>query len=78
LDIVNNSVEQVKSLAVANIEEFTLDYLYDRKRDAVLLNVEEVYKREIYRILCDMGYELIFSDYDTKTDHVKMVFSRLF
>jgi hypothetical protein len=71
-------VETLKSLAVANIEEFTTDYIYDRKRDAVLLTVEEVYKREIYRILGDMGYELIFSDYDITTDHVKLVFSRLF
>lgn len=74
--IINNNVEAVKCLAVANIEEFTEDIIYDRGRDSVLLKVEEIYVKEIKKILFEMDYGLVFQNYDTETDIMTMVFTR--
>jgi hypothetical protein len=69
-------VEAVKCLAVANIEEFTTDFIYDRKRDTLLIHVKEVYVKEIKKKLFEMDYGLVFQHYATKTDTMTLVFTR--
>jgi len=69
-------VEAATCLAVANIEEFTNDIIYDRGRDTILLMVNEVYSKEIKKILFEMDYGLVFQHYDENKDRMTMVFTR--
>jgi hypothetical protein len=69
-------VNTLKNLTVANIEEFTDDFVYDHKRDTMLVTVEELYSKEIRKIMFNMEYELVLHDYDAENDKVTFVFTR--
>ena len=69
-------MEATTCLAVATLEEFTEDIIYDRGRDTVLLMVDEIYTKEIKKRLFEMNYGLVFQHYDERKDRMTMVFNR--
>ena len=73
---VNNDVEAIRSLITANVEEFTDDFIYDDKRDTMLVTIDEVYSREIRSRFFRMEYELVLKAYDKDTDKVTLCFTR--
>lgn len=75
-DVINIVVEATKSLVVANIEEFTHDYIEDKKRDTVLINVEEIYVQAIKKIMFEMDYGLVLQHYHEDKDSMTLVFTR--
>jgi len=69
-------VDALKNLTVANIEEYTDDFIYDNQRDTMLVTVDEVYSKAIRKIMFDREYELVLHEYDTEKDKVTFVFTR--
>lgn len=76
MDHVNIGVEGVKSLVVAHVEEFTHDYIYDAKRDTILINIDEVYVTAIKKILFEMDFGLVLQHWHEDTDTMTLVFTR--
>ena len=67
---------QLRNLTVANVEEFTTDYIYDPARDTILLTIDEVYTKAIMSTLFQMDYCLLLRHYDPNKDSVTLVFTR--
>jgi hypothetical protein len=76
VDLVN-IVVITKSLAAANVEEYTDNYTYDMNRDSIHIQIEEKYAKQIKQRLFDLEYDLIFSKYLQDIDEVILVFTRL-
>ena len=66
----------VKSLAAANVEEYTDDFIYDRQRDSIFIRIEEQYTKIIKQRLFDLEYYLVLSEYDSENDEMILVFMR--
>lgn len=66
----------LKAFTTAIIEEFTVDLIYDERRDSILAVIDEEHKLEVHRILARMKYDLILSRYNDSLGTYTVVYSR--